>query len=154
EDVRYYGKWMRDEAWKRIGHCYPKVKLSPEQGSEGVVVAWLWARTVRCPNPACGAWIPLVSSFLLSTKAGKTAWIQPVIDKNAKTVRFSIKVGKGTPPDPPKIGRGAKFRCLVCGQPSPEQHIKDEGMAHRMGAELMAIVAEGKRERVYLPPVE
>src|SRR5207248_649334 len=76
EDVRYYGKWMRDEAFKRIGHLYPKVKLPPERGGgEATVIAWLWARTVKCPNPACGAWMPLVRSFALSTKKGKETWV-------------------------------------------------------------------------------
>ena len=83
EDVRYYGKWMRDEAEKRIGHLYPKAKLP--DGSEATVIAWLWARTVRSPDPAAkGAMVPLVSSFMLSTKEGKKAWVEPVIDPSAR----------------------------------------------------------------------
>jgi putative DNA methylase len=79
EDVRYYGQWMRDEAERRIGHLYPKVTLPPEYGGgEATVIAWLWARTVKCPNPACGAQMPLMRSFWLSTKGGKKAWVQPV----------------------------------------------------------------------------
>src|SRR5579859_6408265 len=79
EDVRYYGQWMRDEAFKRIGHLYPKVRLPKEQGGgEATVIAWLWARTVICPNPACGARMPLVRSFALSTKKGKEAWVEPL----------------------------------------------------------------------------
>ena len=152
-DVRYYGKWMRDEAEKRIGHLYPKVELPKEYGGgEATVIAWLWARTVKCPNPACGAQMPLVRSFKLSTKKGKEAWVEPIIDHENKTVRFEVRTGKGTPPDPPKVGRGAKFRCLVCGQVADDQHIKDEGMAKRMEAQLMAIVAEGQRGRIYLGP--
>ncbi|MFI5275051.1 MAG: hypothetical protein ACHQ4H_18630, partial [Ktedonobacterales bacterium] len=81
EDVRYYGKWMRDEAFKRIGHLYPKVRLPKEQGGgEATVIAWLWARTVTCPNPACGARMPLVRSFALSTKAGRESWVEPLVD--------------------------------------------------------------------------
>ncbi len=151
EDVRYYGQWMRDEVDRRIGHLYPKVKLPKEQGGgEATVIAWLWARTVKCPNPACGATMPLARSFALSTKAGKNAWVEPVIDKSAKTVRFKVRTGNGSPPDPPKMGRGAKFRCLVCGEPSEDSHIKAEGMAGRMGAQLMAVVAEGRGGRVYV----
>jgi putative DNA methylase len=155
EDVRYYGGWMRDEAERRIGHLYPRVKLPPEQGGgEATVIAWLWARTVTCPNPACGAQMPLVSSFWLSKKNGKQAWVEPVIDRSQQppAVRFTVQSGRGKPSDPPKIGRGAKFKCLACGQVAEDHHIKKEGSAKRMGAQLMAIVVEGKKSRLYLPP--
>ncbi len=155
KDVRYYGKWMRDEAEKRIGHLYPKVGLPKEYGGgEATVIAWLWARTVRCPNPACGATMPLVRSFWLSTKRGKKAWIKPVIDKAAKTVRFEVETGDGVPPDAPKIGKGAKFRCLVCGEPAGEESIRAEFRAKRSGHQLIAVVAESNRARVYLPPTD
>jgi putative DNA methylase len=87
EDVRYYGDWMREKAWERIGHLYPKVKL--EDGSEATVVAWLWARTVTCPNPACGATMPLAHSFALSTKKDRETWIEPVTAPGGKQVRSS-----------------------------------------------------------------
>lgn len=146
EDVRHYGAWMRDEAKRRIGDLYPT-------GPDGeTVIAWLWARTVRCPNPACGATMPLVSSFWLSKKKGKQAWVEPVVE--GKGVRFEVKGGEGEPPDPPKLGRGAKFRCLVCAEISEDDHIKAEGKAGRMGRQLMAVVAEGRRGRKYLPATE
>ena len=155
EDVRYYGRWMRDEAERRIGHLYPKAKLSAEQGGgEASVIAWLWARTVRCPNPACGADMQLVRSFALSTKKGKQAWVEPVVDAGSKTVRFEVKTGAGVPPDPPKMGRGAKFRCLVCGNVAEDAHIKEEALAGRMGSKLMAIVVEGGSGRSYVSPSE
>jgi putative DNA methylase len=145
EDVRYYGKWMRDEAEKRIGHLYPK-------GPNGeTVIAWLWARTVRCPNPACGAMMPLARTFWLSKKRGMKAWVEPVVDREKKEVHFKVENGDGVPPDPPKVGRGAKFRCLVCEQISEDDHIKAEGKAGRMGQQLMAVVAEGRRGRIYVP---
>ena len=161
-DVRHYGEWMRDEAYKRIGHLYPKAKLSA--GVEATVIAWLWARTVTCPNPACRAAMPLVSSFWLSKKKGSPSmdrtggrswgWIRP---------RFDLLVGKGTAegrkhpgtaPDPPKVGRGAKFLCVACGNVAPDAHIRGESMAGRMGAQLLAIVAEGDHKRIYLPPTK
>ncbi|QYJ15190.1 hypothetical protein Rxycam_01005 [Rubrobacter xylanophilus DSM 9941] len=146
EDVRYYGAWMREEAEKRIGHLYPK-------GPNGeTVIAWLWARTVRCPNPACGAEMPLASKYWLSKKPKKKAWVEPVVE--GRRVRFEVKKGDGVPPDPPKVGRGAKFRCLVCGQIAEDDHIKAEGRAGRMGQQLMAIVAEGHGSREYLPASE
>jgi putative DNA methylase len=112
EDVRYYGKLIRDKAEQQIGHWYPKVKLEEQGGGEATVIAWLWARTVQCPNPACRCQMPLVSSFQLSTKKGKEAWIEPIIDRsqNPPVVNFTVKMGEGKKPEAPKLGRGAKFR--------------------------------------------
>ncbi len=152
EDIRYYGNWMRDEAWKRIGHLYPKVHLPKEYGSsEATVIAWIWARTVKCPNPACGAQMPLVNKFWLSTRQGKEAWVEPMVDRTVKAVRFEVRHGAGAPEG--TVNRlGAK--CIVCGSSVPLDHVRTEGKAGRMGAQMMAIVAEGKRERIYLPPDE
>jgi putative DNA methylase len=153
EDVRRYGSWMRDEAERRIGHLYPKVRLPKEHGGgEATAMAWIWARTVTCPNPACGARMPLVRSFELSNKKGREAWAVPVIDVASRTVTFMIGGPEGRAPEPPKTGRGASFRCLVCGQAAPEEHIRSEGRAKRMGAQLVAIVTEGQRGRVYVAP--
>lgn len=153
EDVRRYGAWMRDEAEKRIGDLYPKVRVGKRlDGGEATVIAWLWARTVTCPNPACGARMPLATSFELSTKKGHEAWIAPVVDRIEKTVTFEVRSGHGTPPASPKVGRGASFRCLVCEQIAAEDHVKLESRAGRMGSQLMAVVAEGARRRMYLSP--
>lgn len=149
EDVRYYGEWMKQEAYKRIGHLYPKAKL--EDGSEATVIAWIWARTVKCPNPACGCEMPLASSFVLSKKKGKEAYISPdTSDKNH--IRYIVKTDGKSVPESPKTARGAKFKCICCGEPTSDSYIKQEGLAHRMGASLMAVVAEGKKGRIYLSP--
>src|SRR5438067_2060750 len=124
-DVRYYGQWMRDEAQRRIGHLYPKAKLPG--GGEATVIAWLWARTVKCPNPACGAQMPLVRSFALSTKKGKETRVEPIIDRAAKRVRFEVKTGNGAPGEGTVNRRGAT--CLVCGEITPLAHVRAEGMA-------------------------
>ena len=152
EDVRYYGAWMREKAQERIGHLYPPVQLANR--SESTVIAWLWARTVKCPNPVCGAEMPLVRSFVLSTKKGKEAWIEPIVDQAARTVRFTTKVGAGTVPSATKTGRGSTFRCLVCHQIAVDTYVKAEAIAGRMGKRLLAIVAEGERGRVYVEPNE
>ncbi|GHJ30002.1 hypothetical protein TPA0910_44350 [Streptomyces hygroscopicus subsp. sporocinereus] len=146
EDVRQYGKWMREQAHARIGTHYPKVKL--EDGSEAAVIAWLWARTVACPNPACGVEMPLVRSFWLSKKKGRPAYIVPeTVDG---TVVFTIGGPKGEPRAGTVDGKGAE--CLVCGDRVTLKYVRAEGVARRMGAMMMAVVAEGKRRRVYLPP--
>ncbi len=166
EDVRYYGKWMRDEAEKRIGHLYPKVEITADMAKERpdlekyvgrklTVIAWLWARTVKSPNPAFAhVDVPLVSNFMLSTKKGKEAYVEPVIEGDG--YRFTVKVGKPKDADAAKKGtklsRGANFRCLMSETPMAGDYIKAEGKAGRMGARMMAIVAEGDRRRVYLPP--
>lgn len=154
EDIRYYGKWMRDQAEKRIGHLYPKVKLPKENGGgEATVIAWLWARTVASPNPAAkGAHVPLVRSFWLSTKANNKAWIEPVVDHAAMTYRFEVRTGAGEP-RPGTMGKGGDY-CLLTGSPLKREHIRTEAKAGRMQARLMAIVAEGVRGRIYLPPNE
>ncbi|MGB9623961.1 MAG: REP-associated tyrosine transposase [Phycisphaerae bacterium] len=168
EDVRYYGKWMRDEAEKRIGHLYPKVKITKEMakdrpdlkpyvGEELTVIAWLWARTVASPNPAVGgAHVPLVRSFWLSTKKGKEAWVRPVIDRKTNTYRFEVRVGKPPSDFDPGTGTiGRKGgRCILTGAPMGFPHVRSEGQAGRMKERLMAIVAEGTRGRVYLPPLD
>ena len=149
EDVRWYGNWMRDQAEKRIGHLYPKATLP--DGSQATVIAWLWARTVTCPNPACRATMPLVRSFWLGKKKGKETWVNPVPDPANKRARFEIGHGKQGPPVEGTVGRTGAT-CFVCGSPVPLEYVRSEGRAGRIGAQLMAIVAEGQRQRVYLPP--
>jgi len=164
EDVRYYGQWMRDEAQKRIGHLYPPVEvtaeiaqerpdLKPYVGQKLTVIAWIWVRTVKSPNPAVRhVDVPLASSFVLSSKAGKEAYVEPVIEGDI--YQFIVKMGK--PPAEAKAGttagKRAAFRCLMSGVPVDYNHIRSEGKAGRMSARLMAIVAEGQRERIYLAP--
>ena len=147
EDVRYYGAWMRDEAERRIGHLYPQATLS--DGRTATVIAWIWARTVTCPNPACQATMPLTRSFWLGKKKGKEAWVRPVVE--GSRVRFEIGHGSSGPPIEGTVGRTGAT-CIVCNTPVPLAHVRSEGKSGRMGAQLMAIVAQGNRQRIYLPP--
>jgi putative DNA methylase len=153
EDVRYYGKWMRVEAERRIGHLYPKAKLPKQYGGmSATAIAWIWARTVKCPNPACQVTMPLVNKFWLSTKIGSKAWVVPIEEKASKTVRFEVHTGSGEPSEGTFNRRGA--RCICCGMPVTLDYIRSEGQSGRLSAQMMAIVAEGPRGRVYLSPSE
>ncbi len=164
EDVRYYGKWMRDEAEKRIGHLYPKVKITAEVaadrpdlkeyvGQELTVIAWLWARTVASPNPACrGAHIPLVTSFALSSGI-KKAWVEPIVDRSSMSYQFEVRTQEGPVPLG-TINRTRGDRCLLSDEPIAREHIRSEGRAGRLRIRLMAIVAQGRKERIYLSPIE
>lgn len=149
-DVKYYGTWMKEEAARRIGHMYPKVRVPAEQGGgEATVIAWLWARTVKCPNPACGHEAILVRSFDLSKKKGKEWHVEPVC--GGGEVRFEVAPGKAMH-DGTVNRRGAT--CVHCGAPIAFDHIREESREGRMGAKLMAIVAEGQRGRIYIAPDE
>lgn len=166
-DVRYYGQWMRDEAEKRIGHLYPKVKITKEMakdrpdlkeyvGEELTVIAWLWARTVASPNPvAHGAHVPLLRSFWLATKPGKEAWIQPIIDRQGNSFRFEVRTGKPPKGVDPRRGTVVRTggRCLLTDSPISFDYIRDEGKAGRIASRLLAIVAEGTG-RVYISALE
>lgn len=149
-DVEYYGKWMRDEAFKRIGHLYPKVKVPKEQGGgEAAVIAWIWARTVKCPNPACSCDMPLVNSFDLSKKKGKEVWVEPIFEDGK--LSFTVHSGENAKIDGTMIRRQGAV-CASCGSPVKRPYIRDEGRAGRMGSALMAIVAEGHSGRLYISP--
>jgi putative DNA methylase len=157
DDVRYYGRWMRAEAEKKVGHLYPKVKKLKD-GKETTVIAWLWSRTVPSPDPrATGAHVPLVSSFVLSAKLGREVIVRPVVDRAKMTWAFEvdskpnkadIEVAKGGT----KQGNG--FRCLLTGTPMTFAELREYGKSNRFGVRLMAIVAEGERGRIYYAPVE
>jgi putative DNA methylase len=167
EDVRYYGQWMRDEAEKRIGHLYPKIEITAEMAKERkdlkplvgqklTVIAWLWARTVKSPNPAfANVEVPLAATFMLSSKVGKEAYVEPVI--KGDDYRFTVRVGKpkdrdATANGTKNGGSGKSFNCLVSGTPMPFDYLRQEAKAGRMGSRMMAIVASSSIGRVYLSP--
>lgn len=151
EDVRRYGQWMRDEAQKRIGHLYPKATLP--DGTEATVIAWIWARTVTCPNPECRIAMPLVRSWWLGKKKGKEAYVVPVIE--GKAVLYEIGHDPAQAPTKETDGTMSGKRggvCIRCGTAVSTDYIKAQGTERRMGADLIATVAEGTRRRIYLPP--
>lgn len=147
-DVAYYGNWMRDEAFRRIGHLYPKVQVPKEQGGgEATVIAWIWARTVKCPNPACGHETILVRSFDLSKKKGKEWHVEPIVENGE--IRFEVKPGKAER-EGTICRQGAT--CVHCGSPIGFPYIREAGCNHELGEKLMAVVAEGNRGRLYIAP--
>ncbi len=168
EDVRYYGKWMRDEAEKRIGHLYPKVKitkvmakgrpdLEPYVGQELTVIAWLWARTCPSPDPALsGAHVPLVRSFVLSNKKGKEIWIKPIVDRPRAEYRFEVRIGP--PPDGELAIRGTMTAggatCLLSGSPLPFDYIRKKGQTDELSARLLAIYVRAGSQRIFVSPCE
>lgn len=149
-DVEYYGSWMKEEAARRIGHLYPKVQVPAEQGGgEATVIAWLWTRTVKCPNPACGHEAILVRSFDLSKKKGKEWHVEPICDGGE--VRFEVAPGKATQNG--TMGRKGAT-CIHCGAPIDFEHIREEAKHGKMGSQLMAVVAEGKSGRLFIASSE
>ncbi len=168
EDVRYYGKWMRTQAEKRIGHFYPQVEINaaiikkrPDlkryENQKVTVIAWIWARTVKSPNPAfANVDVPLASTYMLSAKPGKEAFVVPIIDRD----EYHFEVNFGIPSDlnfsknGSKLARGANFKCIMSNEPIDGNYIKAEGKAGRMGSKLMAIVAEGINGRIFLSPTQ
>lgn len=159
EDVKYYGEWMRERAWERIGHLYPQVSLPKDiGGGTATVIAWIWSRTVPSPDPAySGAHVPIASSFMLSTKPKNETWIEPIVNRIDQTISYIVRIGgtkaeianakEGT-----KAGRGANFRCLFSNAAITPEYVKAKARAGEVSYTMIAIVAEGKGKRTFLAP--
>lgn len=162
EDVRFYGTWMREEAQKRIGHMYPPAEITAEMAKERpdliplvgqklTIIAWIWARTVKSPNPAfAGCDVPLMKSFRLSAKDGKQVWLEPSIDLNTKRITFGVKSGDAKPMVDGTVGK-TSATCLFSGLSIPLKYVREQGKLGKLAQQLVAVVAEGKGKRVYLP---
>ncbi len=155
-DVRHYSRIIRERAMRKMGHLYPKARLPKAYGGgEANVMAWIWARTVASPNPAAkGDHVPLISTYWLSNKKSAEAWLEPVVDKAAR--KWSFEVRSGSPRDRAAITRGLKsgratFECLLTGDSISNKYINNEAENDRLKHVLIAIIAEGRRERIYLP---
>lgn len=148
EDIRYYGEQMQEEAFHKIGSLYPKV-VNPDSGNELEVSAWIWARTVKCPNPTCNCNIPLASSYDLAKKKGSEAWVEPVVEDGR--IRFKLHM---TPHNEekgkPKVAQTAVFKCPACGQITPDAYVKECGVNHQIDSQLIAVVADDGKKRLYL----
>ena len=149
DDIRYYGKWMRERAYERIGHLYPKAKLP--DGTEATVIAWLWARTVPCQNPACGIAMPLMVTFQLSKKPNNRHWMRPVVDREAGRVEFVVQDNPEGVPESGTVNRNGAT-CVSCNTTAPLAYVREQARAGKMGEQMTAVVAEGNRRRVFLSP--
>jgi putative DNA methylase len=152
QDVRHFGRRVLDEAQRRLARLYPPVAAAGRASGPPEVVAWLWARTAQCPNPACRATMPLQSSTVLAAGQRRRAWVEPVVDRGSASLSFRVRTGEGTPPVPSKLGRGASFRCAACGEVAPEAYVKREGHTGRLGLVPTATVLKGVRGRCYVGP--
>ncbi len=166
-DVSFYGHWMAEEAARRVGRFYPDVEvtnslvagrrdLAPLVGRRLQPMAWVWARTVRSPDPAFAqVHVPLVSSFVLSSKKGKEVCVWPRVsgEKYEFEVRFGPSQDFDTATDGTRLGRGGNFKCVLSGTPISAEYIRAEGREGRLGSRLLAIVAEGEKGRIYLAPL-
>ena len=150
-DIRYYGKWMCDEAFKRIGHHYPKAKLP--DGSDSTVIAWLWTRTIPCPNPACGVQMPLRTTFQASKRRGNEHWTKPVVDYGARHVHFVVQNHSGGVPENRTVDSNGAI-CIACKNAVPLSYVRETARAGNMGEQMTAIVAEGERGRLYVSPTD
>ena len=158
DDIRYYGEWMKREANQKIGKFYPKVRITQKIGDTAIekdanVIAWIWARTVTCPNPACRCKMPLVHSFVLSRKKGEEIHIAPIVGDD-KAIRYEIRNGLPPKDSPEGTVDRSGAHCCVCHTPVDFQYIRDYGKKHGLGAQLIAIVAEGEKKRCYIIPPE
>ena len=151
DDIRYYGRWMRDRAYEQIGHLYPKAKLP--DGSEATVIAWLWARTIPCANPECGFDMPMIKNFRLSMNSKNSHWTKPIIDRATNTIRWAVQDHDGDVPTEATIDRHGAT-CIACGTRSPLSYVREQAVAGRIGEQMTAIAAEGDRKRLFLSPTD
>lgn len=149
-DVRTYGQWISDEARRRIGNLYPEATLA--DGTKANVIAWIWARTVTCPNPQCRIRLPLVRSWWLGKKKGKEAYIVPEVSDGKVRFRLGRDADHGPSPETDGTVGRTGATCIGCKAAVDLKYIRAEGQASRLGSQLMATVAEGKRTRIYLEP--
>ena len=149
DDIRYYGKWMREEAFKRIRHLYPTIK--DENGIDRTVIAWLWARTIPCANPACGVKMPLIKSFQLSKKKNNEHWTKPVIDRDSRTVSFHVQDHSEDVPAKTTIDRNGAT-CVACRNTVKLDYVRQQAREGKMGGEMIAVVVQGDNTRLFMSP--
>lgn len=151
DDIRYYGRWMREKAFERIGHLYPKAELP--DGGNATVIAWLWARAIPCPNPACGVHMPLLKSFQLSENRDNRHWTRPIVDYTAKRISFVVQNHSDGVPEDGTVDRNGAV-CIACNNAIPLSYVRGQAQAGNMSEQMLAIVAEGDRGRLFVSPTD
>lgn len=148
-------KWANiilEEARAEIGQFYP------EDEDGWIPVGYLWARTIPCQNPSCGAEVPLIKQFWLAKKDNKKIAYRPVVDKTNKCVDFEVLEDEAAikfaafDPDEGSVTRG-DARCLVCGQVTKAADTRRLAREGHMDERLVAVVLHhpqesGKRYRL------
>ena len=149
DDIRYYGAWMREAAYKEVGHFYPKAQL--QDGNSATVVAWLWARTIPCSNPACGLQMPLMRTFQLSKKKGNEHWVKPVVDRESNTISWIVQNRDEGVPKRGSVNRNGAY-CIGCGSAVKLSDVREQAKAGKIGEVMTTIIAEGDRRKLFLAP--
>ena len=150
-DIRYYGAWMREEAYKRIGHLYPKAQLP--DGTSATVIGWLWARTIPCINPVCGLQMPLMKTFQLSTKEGNQHWTKPVVDRKTNVISWIVQKHIDGVPKRGTVGRSGAY-CFACGASIKLPYVREQAKAGKMEKTMTGVIAEGYQRRLYISPTD
>jgi putative DNA methylase len=146
EDFRYYATGVLDKVRETTKENYPL-----RQGENPV--AWIWARTARCVNPACGIRTVLVTTWWLSKKPGDLAWIEHTVADGQVHLRVVGNQASGSPPEPPKAPRGTTFQCLACGSLVSDSQLIEQGRRGEIGYRLLAVAATVDGRRVYRDPL-
>ena len=149
DDIRYYGKWMREEAFKRIGHLYPTIK--DENGIDRTVIAWLWTRTIPCANPACGINMPMMKTFQLSKKPKNRHWTKPVVNRETNTISFKVQNHPADVPTEATVNRNGAT-CIACKSTVKLDYVRQQAREGKMSEQMTAIVAEGDNKRLFISP--
>lgn len=151
EDLRYYGNWINEEAKKQIGHYYPKAKVGNKEQN---IITWIWARTIKCPNPACGCDMPLVRSFILSSKKKPNFYSTPILKRNGEGNEvLGYEVLQGTPDIKGTTNRSGAT-CVCCNEAVKLNDLREYGRKYGYGQKLIALVIEAKRGKTYISPDE
>ena len=151
DDIRYYGRWMREEAFKRIGHLYPTIK--DENGIDRTVIAWLWCRTIPCSNPACGINMPMMKTFQLSKKPNNRHWTKPVVDRETNTISFKVQNHPADVPDEATVNRNGAT-CIACKSTAKLDYVRQQAREGKISEQMTAVVAEGDNKRLFISPTD